>query len=150
MSFRKLLLGWGNWARDCHKMEDLILATLETEGLKKEDCVIYAPPRGGLVLGVTLSHILEIPMILDLGHVSHKHVLFLDDIVDSGAEASIFLEAYPTGLIFAWVLKRNQHLNPAKDRTKALLFATEEWVVFPWEKAENWVAEKEQYDTSRQ
>jgi hypoxanthine phosphoribosyltransferase len=150
MSIRRLLLGWSNWARDCHKMEDLILSTLAIEGLKKEDCVIYAPPRGGLVLGVTLSHTLGIPMILDLGQVHHKRVLFLDDIVDSGAQASVFLEAYPTGLIFAWVLKHNQHINAAKDKTNALIFATDEWVVFPWEKAENWVAEKEQYDTSRQ
>jgi hypoxanthine phosphoribosyltransferase len=86
---------------------------------------IYAVPRGGLVLGVRLSHELDLPLIY--GGVDRK-VLVVDDIADSGNT----LEPYrKRGCAIATIFKhQNCPFTPH-------FYARENsvYVNFPWERA---------------
>ena len=46
---------------------------------------IYGIPRGGLVVAVSLSHILGLPLIRDIEKVTES-VLIVDDLVDTGKQ----------------------------------------------------------------
>ena len=95
---------------------------------------IYAPPRGGLCLGVTLSHRLNIPLNVDFGKVKQEEyphinstVLVVDDILDTGNT----LEKYKPldGKIITW------HYNEDNAKFKPDYFykTVNQWVVYPWE-----------------
>jgi hypoxanthine phosphoribosyltransferase len=86
---------------------------------------IYAVPRGGLVLGVRLSHELDLPMIL--GGVD-KRTLVVDDIADSGNT----LEPYrKRGCAILTIFKHNMcPFTPTFHVRENTM-----WVKFPWEKA---------------
>lgn len=71
---------------------------------------IYAIPRGGLILGVALSHALELPMIM--GGVD-KHVLVVDDIADKGHT----LEPYRKRGTGRWVVEWANEDSDAWDMT---------------------------------
>lgn len=64
---------------------------------------IYALPRGGLTVGVALSHALKInllPAIDDLRQYLPSEVLIVDDIADYGRALRNFTRAYRTLTIF--------------------------------------------------
>ena len=83
---------------------------------------IYAIPRGGLVLGVMLSHRLSIPMVSK----PTKNSLIVDDIADTGET----LQAYPKHGHAVVVWKDSSKVQP-------LYFGsftrTKNWIKFPWE-----------------
>ncbi|MFH1612213.1 MAG: hypothetical protein ABIB46_00530 [bacterium] len=68
-------LTWEQFDKDCKK----IYQWAEKEGFQS----IYGPPRGGLVLGVKLSHMLKIPLMISKDDVT-PHTLIVDDISDTG------------------------------------------------------------------
>jgi len=51
---------------------------IKTKELKFDG--IFAPPRGGLIMGVHLSHLLNLPLLL----YPTKNSLVVDDIADTG------------------------------------------------------------------
>jgi hypoxanthine phosphoribosyltransferase len=85
---------------------------------------IYAIPRGGLVLGVRLSHELDLPMII--GGVD-KRTLVVDDIADKGHT----LEPYrKRGCAILTLFKHNDcPFTPT-----FYMRQNDRWVHFPWEK----------------
>jgi len=97
---------------------------------KKRRKNIYGFPRGGLVLGVALSHRLNIPIVLDKEDISNE-TLVVDDIVDSGETVRkllLFLSAKP--LVASIYLK-----DGAKTKPNFFLRAKKsKWIHFPWEK----------------
>ena len=67
-----------------HDFDDamrMLSLTIQSSGKIFND--IYGVPRGGLVVAVALSHLLDLPMITDVGLVSSS-TLVVDDISDSG------------------------------------------------------------------
>ena len=87
---------------------------------------IYAVPRRGLVLGVRLSHELDLPLIM--GGVT-KNTLVVDDIVDTGATLMPYRKrGCPILTLF-------KHTDCP---TNPMFFLRENsaWVIFPWEKRE--------------
>jgi hypoxanthine phosphoribosyltransferase len=86
---------------------------------------LYAVPRGGLVVGVRLSHELDLPLII--GGVD-KRTLVIDDIADSGHT----LEPYrKRGCAILTLFKHVQcPFTPT-----FYVRENDAWVHFPWEKA---------------
>jgi uncharacterized protein len=83
---------------------------------------IYGIPRGGLVVAVVLSHILNVPLITQLG--LRNETLIVDDIVDSG------------NTMIRHGLTASLYWNP-KSIYKPKFYVYEKiddkWIDFPWE-----------------
>ena len=92
---------------------------------------IYGNPRGGLCLAVRLSHLLNIPLIVQLPEVTHdspRDILWVDDIVDTGNSGDVARTHYRVASLY-W--------NPkAPWRPDFYIYKKPEnsWVVFPWER----------------
>lgn len=99
---------------------------------------IIAIPRGGLVLGVRLSHELDKPLAV-YGTDSMKEYdskssgLLVDDISDTG---NAFLTALMTNQLYS--RKISTASLYVKPKTLYLpqyyAFETSEWIIFPWER----------------
>ena len=89
---------------------------------------IYGIPRGGLIVAVILSHLLDLPVILDKKLIT-KNTLVVDDINDSGETLKKILKLKkPKSVLTVW-------LNPlSKSHSDYFIkIKNDEWVVFPWE-----------------
>ncbi len=86
---------------------------------------IYGVPRGGLILGVLLSHRLSIPLIVDQTKITDQ-TLIVDDIADSG----ITLSTVPRGkkIVTCWYHRQSSIIPSLWIHEK-----TKEWITFPWE-----------------
>ncbi len=87
---------------------------------------IYGVPRGGLVPAVMLSHLLELPLILDKGEIDEETVI-VDDIVDTG---KTILKLPRKALIVSLFYKPHSMIIPD---FYAREVANTEWVIFPFE-----------------
>lgn len=89
---------------------------------------IYGIPRGGLVVAVKLSHLLDVPLILNRDDIS-RDTLIVDDIVDKGNTIERLLasigEHHHIASIYSNKAARHvQHFFVRDNKS---------WVVFPWE-----------------
>lgn len=94
--------------------------------------VIYGVPRGGLCIGTSLSHKLNIPLIVKEKQIKkHTNVLVVDDISDSGMTLSKIKAKYSQNLMFAtW------HYSSTNSMFEPDFWVTDnegQWVVYPWE-----------------
>ena len=90
---------------------------------------IYGIPRGGLIVAVCFSHILELPLITDIKEATLK-TLIVDEIVETGkAFKSLNLpepiENYTTVALCKY---KDCPFNPTH-----WLWLTNRYVKFPWE-----------------
>jgi xanthine phosphoribosyltransferase len=113
------------------------LATLVSPG---RSC-IYGVPRGGLPLAVALSHTTGLPLVTE----PEDGMVCVDDIVDSGRTALALWARFPGAQFLAWLVRDGQGHIAVGAGT-----AAGQWVVFPWERLENAIADKEAYELSRQ
>lgn len=90
---------------------------------------IFAIPRGGLILGVYLSHRLNLPMIKD---GINKHTLIVDDICDTGQTLKSF-----TNLTKVSLIAKPKGLKFNNDLIYDIKINDNVWVHFPWEKSFN-------------
>lgn len=108
--FEKDIAKIAEWARD--------------KGFKN----IYGIPRGGLVLGVKLSHLLDVPLVLSKDDIT-RQTLVVDDIVQTGGTVQrlvVYLGFEPSvASLFRVVGAKMQPTFSLNDKTR--------WVVFPWE-----------------
>ena len=88
----------------------------------KEFDYVYGIPRGGLIIGVLMSHLLNIPLILN----PKDRVLICDDITDSGL--SMKINAIPNSITLTIHKDINSKFTPDYYYEE-----TDEWVLFPWE-----------------
>ncbi len=107
---------------------DTIANRIKTEGHLQRIKCIYGIPRGGLVIAVKLSHMLDLPLATLAEVVAYGHTLIVDDIIDSGntlshigklAACTATIHRVP-GAMFVpdiWVEER----------------AKNAWVIYPWE-----------------
>lgn len=108
-----------------------IALQMRTEG--RQYASVYAIPRGGLVLGVMMSHTLKVPLLLDEKEISID-TLVCDDIVDTGKTMDSLWERI--------------HKQNAENFHVATIYATtgaplptyhmywkqpNDWIHFPWE-----------------
>jgi len=101
--------------------------------------------RGGLIPGVTLSHLLNIPFtsikwqtrdgeirdtkkLLSLINLDSSSTLFIDDICDSGRTIREISQLTPDS-IWTTMITKNKDLVDFSP----LVLETDKWVIFPWE-----------------
>ena len=96
-----------------------LVQLIQKAGKKYE--AVYAIPRGGLVLGVFLSHALGIPMVDEV----HKGVLVVDDLADTGDTLQEYYKEEDVAVLF---MKPWSTFTPTYFVSK-----TEYWIEFMWE-----------------
>lgn len=114
---------WEEFDADCEKIAQW--------AKDKNFTNVYGIPRGGLVVAVKISHLLDIPMIFGINDISIG-TLVVDDIVDKGNT----------------LIKIKKLINIPNLATASLYLGSESliqpdffvnmkikesWVVFPWE-----------------
>ena len=122
---------WSEFEADC----TIIFEKLDALMKEKPLCV-FAFPRGGLVLGVVLSHYYDIPLYIDFDeavrHVdtqNNKQILVVDDISDTG-KTFMSLNDYTSYTTISIFLKEGTKFVPNLFIRDCL---HSDWVVFPWE-----------------
>ena len=114
------LMTWAMFDKATRKLAERIIV-LKKNGVVKS---IYGIPRGGLVVAVRLSHMLDLPLILDSKEIQ-PHTLVVDDIADSGKT----LRKYKNSLTATLYYNKRSAVIP-----KFWIFKKKDkWVVFPWE-----------------
>jgi uncharacterized protein len=103
--------------------------------------------RGGLIPGVIVSHILNVPFepvawqtrdgysqdAEKVAENNHGTTLFIDDICDSGLTMDDVAELAPLAKRAVLLNKRN---DKGIDIVGQALYNVDEWVIFPWESEE--------------
>ena len=100
---------------------------------------IYGIPRGGLCLGVALSHKLNVQLI----EKPLKYSLIVDDVLETGITLSNFKNI--EGVNFFVLVSKEK---PIWWKT-VYISLKEEWIVFPWENIENELIEEKEYKRKR-
>lgn len=111
---------WEEFEKDCKE----IAAWAKGRHVKN----IYGIPRGGLVVAVKLSHLLDVPLVLNREDIS-RDTLIVDDIIDEGNTverllASIGEHHHIASLFYNTTAKHTPHFFVREKKT---------WVLFPWE-----------------
>ncbi len=147
----KIYLGWAEFE------EAVQFIALKLRKSNYSPDIIVAIARGGLILGVRLSHILKIPMrsihmvfydekdnrlekpkllipLRSEKDVKGKKVLLVDDIADTGLTLKNAVE-YLKSLGAEEIKIATIAYKPSSIIVPDIfLFVTSKWVVFPWEK----------------
>jgi len=91
---------------------------------------IYAVPRGGLIIGVLMSHKLGIPMVGRLQEYYGKKFLIVDDIADTGKTLEHFrAEVFENASVATIHYHKHSSVVPdywVKEKK-------DDWIVYPWE-----------------
>ena len=101
---------------------------------------VYGVPRGGLCLAVALSHAIERPLL----SVPEPSALIVDDVYETGRTLQALQAEVPQACFAVWVSKGSPDWY-----TAAVVAASSEWVVFPWENLAQARADEQAYRTSR-
>ena len=119
---KKIIYTWKQFDNDTGKISKFVS---QYQGMVKN---IYGIPRGGLPLAVKLSHLLELPLVLNPKQIG-KNTLVVDDISDTGETLfKLLKDKMPFGVVTLF-LKRTSKFKPIFHCRKV----DKEWVVFPWE-----------------
>lgn len=90
---------------------------------------IYGIPRGGLVVAVKLSHLLDLPFVLDIRDTKWN-TLVVDDIADTGKTLAHQFRCVDHHLGIATLFYHKQSVVVPEFW---LFEKTSDWVIFPWE-----------------
>jgi len=122
-----LKYSWDDFDTDVVKIINYI------ERSKQKITAIYAFPRGGLILGVTLSNILKIPLYLTLEEALEKHneadICICDDISDSGETFNSVFEIENHFTVSLCMKPKTSFIPNFFCKT----VDNDTWIVFPWE-----------------
>jgi hypoxanthine phosphoribosyltransferase len=111
-----LRLSWRDYVKACRRMARLIAP------FGYQD--IYAIPRGGLIFGTIISHMLDIPMIT--ADKVHSKTLIVDDLTDSGKALEPWVDKAGGAAVLFY--KLHSTVQPTH-----FLKQTIRWVRFPYE-----------------
>lgn len=111
---------WDQFERDIIKIAEWA----RDKGFKN----IYGIPRGGLVLGVKLSHMLDVPLVLSKDDIT-RQTLVVDDIVETGGTVHRLV----TYLGFEPSIASLFKVEGAKVQPDFSPNTKSKWIVFPWE-----------------
>lgn len=100
---------------------------------------IHGIPRGGLVLAVTLSHRLELPLLSE----AQPGCLVVDDIHETGRTLAPYRQLDGCQLM-VWISKTELDGLWAAEEMRS-----PEWVLFPWENRQRAEADAQAYRESR-
>tara|TARA_Y100001968_G_C19111694_1_gene597515 strand:- start:286 stop:684 length:399 start_codon:yes stop_codon:yes gene_type:complete len=102
---------------------------------------VFGIPRGGLCLGVALSHSLRLPLLL----APNSDCLIVDDVYETGKSLNAFRKQFPGASYAVWLSKQPTEWWQAAETTNS-----QEWLIFPWERIVCAQADKRDYLESRQ
>ena len=94
---------------------------------------IYAVPRGGLILGINLSNIFQLPLLM----APTNRCIIVDDIYDTGTQLNMLYEKYVRDKgseILVWYINKERAIEAKRKRifwVKTKL--STQWLEFPWE-----------------
>ena len=114
---------WEKFEEDCKK-----IAAWAKKGQVKN---VYGIPRGGLVAAVKLSHLLDVPLVLNRDDIS-RDTLIVDDIIDEGNTIERLLASIGEHSRIASIF----YNKAAKHAPHFFVREKKSWVVFPWETKE--------------
>ena len=92
---------------------------------------IYAIPRGGLIIGVMMSHKLGLPLIDRLESYYGKKFLIVDDIADTGGtlekmKAEVYKNTHTATIHY--------HKQSSVEPSYWVEEKGDKWIVYPWER----------------
>lgn len=120
---QKYYYSWQQFDEDCNMIAEW--------AKDKKFKTIYGIPRGGLIIAVKLSHLLDIPMVLNKDDIT-RQTLIVDDIVDTGTTVERFYLS--TGInapVASLFVGKDAAVQPNK-----YIHLKADWIVFPWETEE--------------
>lgn len=123
-SIKKEYYSWRAYDQDVRALATKIKAR------KLKFNAIYGLPRGGLVLAVSLSHILGRPLIFEASNITAR-TLLVDDIIETGRTLRRLVQKSKIqNPLIATI-----YFNKEKGTIQPTIFVREQkqWVVFPWE-----------------
>lgn len=108
-----------------HSLILQLVDRIKSSGKKYE--AIYAIPRGGLIVGVYLSHYLNLPLFTDVNHlIFAEEILIVDDLADTGSTLEQF-SSYDSAVV----------LYKPRSSVKPTYYAGEcnndDWIIHPFE-----------------
>ena len=121
----KKFISWSQYELYVARIADWITMCCE-----EEVGAIYGLPRGGLPIAVSLSHMLDLPILMnyyDRKLVTKKKILVVDDIADTGHT----LKSFETPHNVICTIHYHQDSITRPD-----FFCSEkgdDWIVYPWE-----------------
>ena len=119
----KINFTWKQFDQGCYYLAKQILKS------KERFHSIYGIPRGGIMVAVRLSHILNLPILLDNPFpFKQEHVLICDDISDSGKTLIPYKSA---GYKIATLHYRN--VSEIKPDFFYSYVAHKKWINYSWE-----------------
>ena len=128
----KKYISWEDYDNYINKIDDWIAQKEYNEEL--ELGAVYGLPRGGLPIAVSLSHRLNLPLLMnyyDRKVVTNKKILVVDDIADTGKTLEDFDNKHNIICTFHYhkqsLVKPNYYVEEKGD----------DWIVYPWETQES-------------
>ena len=114
---------WQQFEADCN----VIAAWAEEQRFMN----VFGIPRGGMVIAVVLSYLLDIPLLLGVDEIS-RHTLVVDDLSDTG-ETFALLEkrlGFRPRVAALFFEKKTRWMPEFTAHEKS------DWIKFPWETPE--------------
>jgi hypoxanthine phosphoribosyltransferase len=119
------------WEEFDEAVEEMTIAAKEAIDYIHIDA-IYGVPRGGLILGVALSHALDLPLIpsMVLYDGKRENILVVDDISDTGETLTRISDTVEKSLFYTLHYDDNSAFGPD------FYYASNDdcWIKYPWEK----------------
>lgn len=120
------LYTWKEFDKDCQQ----IVKWIKEKKLKFRN--VYGIPRGGLILAVRLSHLLDIPLAIHRTSI-HSTTLIVDDISDTGKTLKELFESnnnFKNNKVATIFYKKDSVFKP----DYYLRIKKDKWIHYPWEK----------------
>ena len=119
------VMTWDEFDEVCVKLASKIEQwNLNEEGDQWEIKQIYGVPKGGLVVAVKLSHLLDIPFILDENQID-THTLIVSDVSNTGKTLKKYKHNIKVTLYY--------HQETISPPEFSILEKKDKWILFPWE-----------------
>ena len=119
---------------------DLAVASLSAQLADNVNSGVFGVPRGGLCLAVALSHALDLPLLVN----PEPDALIVDDVYETGRTLEALRLRFPYASFAVWVSKCSPMWWLAAD-----VVDSPEWLLFPWENADQAMADEQAYRSSR-
>ena len=119
---------------------DDAVALLAVRARSRDLTGVYGVPRGGLCLAVALSHAMDLPLLQS----PDPDALVVDDVYETGRTLETLRLQFPQASFAVWVSK-----TPPLWWHAAEVVDSPEWLLFPWENADQAMADEQAYRNSR-
>ncbi len=122
---KKIYLSWPEFNRAVLKLSKTLKKNRQIKN-------IYGIPRGGLTLAVSLSHQLNVPLVLSESEISPQ-TLVVDDIYDTGKTINALFSRHNLRQAAFWFRNRETPLPENFEIISLGSKKSSEWLIFPWE-----------------